>query len=107
MLEAIERIESYTQGMDASEFASDRRTYDAVVRNLEIIGEASKYIPPELTTFYTDAPWRVLGDLRNKAIHDYNGLSPKRIFQTVRDNLPGLKMALGRMVAAISDTSDG
>lgn len=97
MVEAIERIQDYVAGMDATSFRSDRRTFDAVVRNLEILGEASKHIPPDLQSLYTAAPWRLIGDLRNKAIHDYSGLSPDLVWQTVKRDLPPLHDALLRM----------
>lgn len=106
MLNAIGRIQDYTAGMDDTEFTQDRKTYDAVVRNLEIIGEASRFIPPALSAMYTAAPWRVLGDLRNKAIHDYNGLSPLRIFRTAQDDLPGLKAAVDLMLASLPPDPD-
>lgn len=106
MLEAIARIEAYTHGLDEAGFQSDTKTFDATVRNFEILGEASRHVPAPLTGFYTDAPWRRIGDLRNKAIHDYHRLSPALIYRTARDNLPGLKVALGRMAATLPPSAD-
>ena len=57
VLEAVERIESYTAGMDKAEFQVDRKTIDAVVRNLEIIGEAVKNVPPDVRASSPSVPW--------------------------------------------------
>ena len=65
MLEAIERIGRYIEAMSAAEFLADERTQDAVIRNLEILGEASKRIPSAITQRHPKIPWSRIGDMRN------------------------------------------
>jgi len=106
MLRSIDRIHEYTAGMDQAAFVADQKTFDAVMRNLEIIGEASRYIPESLTRHYTDLPWRSIGDLRNVIIHNYNALSPDRLWLTIKESLPGLKSALVAMLASLPPDAD-
>ncbi|QJE73366.1 DUF86 domain-containing protein [Aerophototrophica crusticola] len=103
MLGSINRIQDYTAGMGLAAFLADQKTIDACVRNIEIIGEASRHVPADLAALYTRAPWRVIGDLRNKVIHEYDGIDPARIYQTITDELPDLKSALFRMLDACPD----
>jgi len=75
MQEACDKITAYTRGMDFEAFCADTRTVDAVVRNLEIIGEASNGIPEEQRRLRPDIDWRAIRGLRNRIVHEYLGLS--------------------------------
>ena len=75
MLEAIKQIHIYVEGYDQESFASDRKTQDAVIRNLEIIGEAARNLPEEIKGFAPEAEWRKITGLRNILIHEYFGIS--------------------------------
>ena len=66
ILQAITKIQKWTQGMNLDDFESDELIHDAVLRNLEIMGEAVKGLPLELTTLHPEIPWRTLGDFRNR-----------------------------------------
>lgn len=103
MIEAIGRIRSYTTGMDFAAFAADAKTVDAVVRNLEVIGEASRRVPGSLTTLYSDTEWRRIGDMRNKLIHDYVDTNVELVWQTVVTRLDALESALHEMSARLED----
>ena len=72
--EACERIMRYSQGLDLNQFVQDEKTFDAVVRNLEVIGEAAKHIPPEIRACYPDVEWNKLAGLRDIVAHKYFGL---------------------------------
>lgn len=74
MLSSIQKIEDYIGGMSFKDFQSDSRTVDAVLGNLEIIGEASKNIPPEIREGYPDIPWGRMAGLRNIVSHEYFGI---------------------------------
>ena len=63
MLEACERITSYTAGMDQTAFLDDRRTYDATLRNLELVGEAATHVPDSVRTSHAEIPWRDISGL--------------------------------------------
>ncbi len=74
ILDALVRIQQYIHGFDLQKFESDQRTIDAVIRNLEIIGEAARHIPEFITSEYDDIPWRYMKDMRNILIHEYFGV---------------------------------
>lgn len=90
ILEAIERIEVYTAGLTFESFAADRKTVDAVVRNIEIIGEASGYVPEEIQRRYPDIPWSRMRGMRNVLIHRYDEVSLPILWETIRRRLPPL-----------------
>ena len=90
MLEAIDRIESYVDGMNADTFAADTRTQDAVIRNLEILGEASKRIPFAIVQRHPQLPWSRIGDMRNILVHEYHSVAPEIILDAARHDLPPL-----------------
>lgn len=92
---AILKIERYTAGMDQEAFRQDEKTVDAVVRNLEIEGEAARQMPEELAARHPGVPWRQISGLRNRIVHDYFGLDLEIIWQVIQHDLPQLKAALG------------
>ncbi|MGC9101445.1 MAG: DUF86 domain-containing protein, partial [Caldisericum sp.] len=71
VLESIEKIENYTSEISFEEFIKDEKTKDAVVRNIEIIGEAVKHIPEEIKEKYNQIPWKKITGMRNRLIHGY------------------------------------
>ena len=92
--ESIVRIERYTAGLDRAGFEADEKTVDAVVRNLEIIGEAARQLPEEFTQRNPQIEWRKIAGLRNRIVHAYFGLDLEIIWQIIRSDLPTLKRAL-------------
>lgn len=90
MLEAIERICRYTDGMSHDQFVEDDRTIDAVVRNLEILGEAAKRIPAAIVQSHPELPWSRMYDMRNILVHEYHSVDPSIIFDSCRTDLPPL-----------------
>jgi uncharacterized protein with HEPN domain len=87
MLEAIRTIRDYTGGMTFETFAADRKTVDAVVRNLEIIGEAARNLPEEIKDKGEDIEWRKMVGLRNLLIHEYFGISKPVVWDIVKSKL--------------------
>jgi len=73
LLQCITKIRSYVSGMPFEEFAKDTKTIDAVVRNFEIIGEASRQLPQNVKHRHRDIEWQALTDFRNVIIHEYFG----------------------------------
>jgi uncharacterized protein with HEPN domain len=71
ILECIEHIAAYTHDMTLGEFQADQKSIDAVLRNLEIIGEAARYVPREIIKRYPDLPWEEMRAMRNIVIHEY------------------------------------
>jgi uncharacterized protein with HEPN domain len=91
ILEAVEKIEKYTEKLTFDGFAQDGKTIDAVIRNFEIIGEAGKEIPEEIKAKYSDIPWKEMAGMRDKLIHAYFGVNLEVVWQTVKHRLPELK----------------
>ncbi|MEK9149736.1 MAG: DUF86 domain-containing protein [Candidatus Desantisbacteria bacterium] len=91
VLEAIQKIENYTHKMSYEEFMKDERTKDAVLRNLEVIGEAVKNIPNEIKEKYLKVDWKAISGMRDRLIHGYFGVSFPIIWETVTDELPTFK----------------
>ena len=90
ILESIARIQRHTRGFDFDKFESDEKTIDAVIRNLEIIGEAARHVPREIQAQYSDLPWAEMQTMRNIVIHEYHGVNLKIIWQTVQEDLPSI-----------------
>ena len=91
VLESIELIENYVSDMEFKDFAKDRKTIDAVVRNFEIIGEASKYIPEDIKNKYQNVDWQGMVGLRNRTAHVYFGISLVIVWDIIKQEIPKLK----------------
>ena len=78
----------FVDGMSEINFIEDEKTVFAVVRALEVIGEASKNIPAEVREKYPQVPWREMGRMRDKLIHHYFGINLETVWQTIVDDLP-------------------
>ncbi len=87
ILESIKRIQEYTAGLTLESFQNDTLRIDAVIRNLEIIGEAASRIPQEVQERYPHLAWLEMRGMRNMIIHEYFGVSIPIIWQTISDDL--------------------
>ena len=94
MIRFAEAVRTYTAGLDLPGFQHDRRTYDATLRNLELIGEAASRVPPPIRDGADAIPWRQLVATRNRLIHGYLGIDDDTIWSIVRDDVPDLLHAL-------------
>lgn len=97
ILESISNIEEYTQGISEAEFSQNQQKQDAVMRRLEIIGEAVKNLPASFCEKHPDVPWPKIAGLRDVLIHGYFGLHIKRIWKVVKEDLPELKRKLEKI----------
>ena len=100
ILQAIGNIQDYTAGMDLAAFMADRKTSDAVIRNLEVIGEASNNIAKNHADFaarHPEVPWAFAYEMRNTLAHGYFTVDPAIVWQTIQNDLP----ALQRQVSAL------
>jgi len=93
ILERIERIEEFTtEGKDT--FMGNKLLQDAVIRNFEVIGEASKRLPPEFRDQHPEIPWRRITAFRDVLIHAYDRVDIKEVWSIVEQELPPLKQAI-------------
>ena len=86
--EAIHRISTYVIGMSYEAFVADTKTQDAVIRNLEIIGEATKNLSEQLRTEYPDVPWKSMAGVRDRLVHHYFGVNLDIVWQIATMELP-------------------
>ena len=91
ILDSIILIEEYTARHSFEDFKKDRKTIDAVIRNFEIMGEASSVLPKYLREKYSEVPWRSIIGLRNVLIHGYFGVDIEAVWENIKQNLPELK----------------
>ena len=96
--EAIRRIADYTTGMTYEAFLADTKTQDAVIRNLEIIGEATKNLSAELRTERSDIPWKSLAGVWDKLIHQYFGVNLDIVWQVATTELPQVTAPLAKIL---------
>lgn len=90
ILEALRRARSYTAGQSYEQFLADTKTQDAVIRTLEILGEATKKLSLSLRESHPEVPWKSMAGVRDKLIHDYFGVNIDIVWQIVQDQLPAL-----------------
>ena len=90
MLESAQKAREFVAGMTYEEFVADEKTQYAVVRALEVLGEAAKKVPPEWREVYAEIPWRAIAGMRDKLIHDYIGVNLAVVWRTVEEDLPPL-----------------
>ncbi len=98
ILEAIAKIRDYTADLDYAAFAKDAKTQDAVVRNLEIIGEAARHLPESIRTAAPEIEWRKITGLRNILAHEYFGVSLPLVWDVVRNKLDSLGSACEKLL---------
>lgn len=97
ILESIGKIEEYTTGITLEEFCNNTEHQDAVMRRLEIIGEAVKHLPSDLKERYPDIPWKQIAGMRDVLIHEYAGVSLERVWKVITDDLQPLKHTVSEM----------
>lgn len=97
MIGFAERVLSYTAGFDQAGFAADQRTYDATLRNLELIGEAATRIPEEIRSAHPEIPWRMIIATRNRLAHAYLGIDDDVLWSIIQEEVPALLKRLEKL----------
>jgi len=103
MIEFSQKVLSYTADMSQAEFVASGLTYDASLRNLELIGEAANHIPEQIRIEHSTVPWRLIIATRNRLIHAYLGIDADTIWSIIQDDIPPLLSELHR----IKEKNDG
>jgi uncharacterized protein with HEPN domain len=98
ILDAAQKIKQYVGVMTYEEFLSDSKTFDAILRNLEIMGEASNLLPKEVRLRYQHIEWDRIVGLRNRLIHGYFGVDPSIVWHIIQEDLPPIITAIDRIL---------
>ena len=101
MLDSMNMIEEYIHDLDRADFSADKKTIDAVIRNIEIIGEAARNIPDDIKRRYPGIPWKQMIGLRNLTIHAYFGIDLDIIWQIASVNIPKTKSEIARILDSL------
>jgi len=102
MLESIEAIQSFVTDMNFESFTSDRKTFSATIRELEIIGEAAGRIATDIQQQFPYIPWRIMKDFRNVLAHHYFGINADIVWDVVIRKLPDIKNQLQTLLKQLS-----
>ena len=105
ILEAIDRIQRYVGGLSEAEFLGNTEKQDAVIRNLEVIGEAVRNIPAEMRRKHKEVAWTLIAGTRDKLIHHYFGVNWEIVWNVVQEKLPSLKADVQRILADQAPTA--
>jgi len=88
----------FVAGMTYEQFTNDKKTFNAVIRSLEVIGEAAKNIPDSLRERYPDIPWKEMAGMRDKVIHFYFGVDPEAVWLVVKERVPAIAPRIEQML---------
>ena len=98
----IEKIEQYTLGMTYEEFQQDDKTVSACIREIEVIGEATKQIPSEITNKFDELPWSLMAKMRDKLIHWYFEIDEEIVWNVAKNKLPSIKNQIDTIIKELS-----
>lgn len=98
IVEAMEAIENFVEGIELDEFKQDDKTSSAVIRKFEVIGEATKRVPEDIRQKYSQIPWKEMAGMRDKLIHFYFGVDYKLIWQTIKYRIPQIKPVIRQIM---------
>jgi uncharacterized protein with HEPN domain len=100
ILEAIERVQRYTAGLDLASFLADEKTVDAISFCFGVIGEAARHVPDDVVAAHPDLPWPEMRAMRNVVVHEYFGVTGETLWKTACEDLPPLVQRLRALLEA-------
>ena len=101
ILISMQDVEEFTSGITFEDFLKDKKTIKAVIRSLEVLGEASKKIPDDVKTRYPRIPWKRMAGMRDKLIHEYFGVDLEIVWNAAKKELPPVKSSIEELVREI------
>ena len=97
--DAVEDIASFIKGISKDDFLRDKKTINAVIRSLEVMGEASKKIPSRIKKRHPSIPWKKMEGMRNKMIHEYFGVDKEILWATAKNDVPTLREPINKLMS--------
>jgi uncharacterized protein with HEPN domain len=101
ILQNMQDAQNFIRGMSYEKFIADKKTFNAVVRSLEVIGEAAKNVPEEIRSKYPSIPWKEMAGMRDKVIHFYFGVSREAVWIAVKDRIPALQPLIEQILGEL------
>lgn len=101
-LSAMDKAEGFVAGLSYGDFVADDKTVFAVVRAIEMIGEAIKHVPPDTRARFAEIPWREIVGMRDVLIHEYFSIDLETVWHTVKDDIPRIRPLLQRLLLSIA-----
>ncbi len=103
IIDSISDIWAFTRDMRFEAFVQDRKTVNAVIRSVEVIGEATKRIPKSIRDKHPSVPWKKMAGMRDKLIHEYFGVDLEILWKTTREDIPSLKSLIQDVLKFLSE----
>ena len=97
IIDSINKIEEFVEGMTFEEFQNDDKTSSAVLRKFEIMGEAAKLIPKDIKIKHSNIPWKEMAGMRDKLIHSYSKVDFKLVWTTIKERIPRVKSLINKI----------
>jgi uncharacterized protein with HEPN domain len=97
ILDCIRKINEFSEGLSLRDFKKNEMVQDAIIRNIEIIGEASKKISLDTKQTFYQIPWKEIAGMRDKLIHDYIGVDVDVVWKTIKKDIPDLEKLIGEI----------
>jgi uncharacterized protein with HEPN domain len=103
LLDAIEKVQTFIKDLEFEDFKKDDKTKFAVIRGLEIIGEATKHVSEGVRVRYPEVPWKEMAGMRDVLAHDYFGVDEETVWLTAKEKIPQLKPSIEKILAETSN----
>jgi len=103
VLTSLQEIEDFTKNMNFETFIRDKKTVNAVIRSLEVMGEAVKNIPEETRNRYPEISWKYIAGMRDKLIHEYHGVDLEIVWEVVKKEAPPLKPLFEKILIELKE----
>jgi len=106
ILDSINDTDVFVKGISFEDFLKDKKSVNAVIRSIEVIGEAAKKIPHSMRKDFPDIPWKKMAGMRDKLIHEYFGVDLEIIWEVIKKDLPSIEPLLREAIGKIEDSTE-
>lgn len=104
ILQSMSDAEEFIRGLSYEQFVADKKTFNAVARAIEVMGEAAKHVPAEIRNKYPAVPWKEMAGMRDKVIHFYFGLDQEAVWLVVNERIPALKPLIEQILRDLENS---